>query len=150
MLHYGMRIYLQTYVSRRPQDVFSRFNHLFLSKLKPPFLSMHILKFEGCKLGDELHIKVGFGKFMQQWVSAVTAYKNTANVVQFVDEASILPKPLASWKHAHRIVAFGHGSLIIDDITYQCTSPWMEYILYPFLWLQFTFRTLIYRRVFGG
>jgi len=61
-----------------------------------------------------------------------------------------LPFFLTVWHHKHLIEKAKEGSNIVDEITFN--SPWFlpEFLLFPVLWFQFSYRKPIYRRVFGG
>ena len=70
------------------------------------------------------------------------------NVNYFVDQGVELPFFLKRWKHKHRVISSGTGSVIRDEIEFEAPFWLMNYILFPVLWLQFSYRKPIYRRIF--
>jgi ligand-binding SRPBCC domain-containing protein len=87
----------------------------------------------------------------QKWVSVITHEMQDSGEWSFVDEGKIMPWPLATWKHHHRVVSLGdNSSKIIDDITFECAHSWMNVFMYPALWLTFAIRPHRYKKFFQG
>ncbi len=132
-----MRIYLKTKVAQDMQAVFAQFDeHLFL-KLNPPGLPVQLVRFDGCEVEDEVHLKFPFG---MQWVSVITKAGQTDKMCYFVDEGRRLPFPLKKWTHQHLVVKETKGTAIVDDIFFQTQYKLLDVFIYPFLWLQFAYR----------
>lgn len=140
-----MRIVVSTKVEQNFISVYRGFDRKLFLALKPPLMPMRLLRFDGCKRGDEVHVRLGFG---QEWISLITDFNQTSQQIYFIDEGVKLPAFLKYWKHKHRMVKEDSGTLIIDDITYQSPYKWLDWVLYPFLKWSFTYRKPIYQRFF--
>ena len=125
------------------------FNIELFKALKPPLISLDVTRFDGCKKGDEVHLEIGLGPLKQQWVSLITADGKTKDEWFFIDEGHILPPPLASWKHKHRVIKLSENkTLIVDDIQYSSGSKPLDFIIYPAMYLQFWLRKPAYKKFF--
>lgn len=144
-----MRILLKTYVEQPPEEVFEGFDQNLFLKLKPPGVSLKLLRFDGSQKGDIVKMQLNFGLFKQEWTSTITDSGKSEEEIFFVDEAEgkALPFFLKEWKHQHRLLRQGAGTLIVDDIYYKAPLG-MNLLLYPALWMQFAYRKPIYRREF--
>ncbi len=143
-----MKIYLKTEVPANYLRVFAQFDKALFEALAPPFPKPNLLRFDGSKQGDEVHIQLvlPFG-IKQDWVSVITEDSHNEQAAWFIDEGEKLPFFLTTWKHRHLIQKKTENSCyIIDDITF--TSPF-GWLLYPVLYLQFLYRKPIYRRYFA-
>ncbi len=145
-----MRIYITTTVKAPYQEVAQKFNQKLFTALSPPFPPVHLLRYDGNQPGDEVHVRLNFGFFRQTWKSRITANTTVPGEVYFVDEGFVLPFFLRYWRHRHEIRRHGTGSLIVDDITFRCPNRLLDYLCYPFMYLQFAYRKPIYRRYFAG
>lgn len=145
-----MRITIPTSVRQPPEVVWEQFNEDLFRKLSPPFPPAKLLRFDGSLPGDEVHVELNFGLFQQTWVSVITEQRETAEEIYFVDEGVKLPFFLRFWRHKHRILRDGTGSRIIEEIDYRTPFLPMDYLMYPVLYGQFSYRKPVYRRVFGG
>lgn len=126
----------------RIRDQFNRELFIFIS---PPLIPFSLKRFDGCRKGDEVHIKL----FAQQWVSVMTFEETNASGWSFIDEGKTLPWPLSNWKHHHRVDRIGSTeSEIVDDIHYECSPSWMAYVLRPILWSVFAIRPKRYKKFF--
>lgn len=143
-----MNILIKTRIEKNYQVLFSKFNLNLFKALKPPFLNLTIERFDGCKKGDEVHLKVDlFGKFNQKWISRITADFRSEYEIYFVDEGTLLPPPLKKWKHIHRIAKINElSSYIIDDIDYTSGNIAIDLAIYPVLYSLFFYRKPIYKR----
>ncbi|HRI28699.1 MAG TPA: hypothetical protein PK239_07585 [Chitinophagales bacterium] len=143
-----MQILLTTTVKDNAKTVFAGFTRELFIALKPPLVPLKLLRFDGCKTGDEVHLSLGFN---QHWVSVITQSGETdSGGIAFTDEGVKLPFFLTYWKHRHIIEPnTAGGSDIIDHITYKSHLPVLEYLLYPVLKAQFAARKPVYRRFFG-
>ncbi len=144
-----MRILLKTFVEQTPEKVFEGFDQSLFLKLKPPGVALKLLRFDGSEQGDIVEMQLHFGLFKQKWTSTITDSGKSAEEIYFVDEASgkDLPFFLTKWKHRHRLIREGSGTLIVDEIDYKAPFG-LNLLLYPALWMQFAYRKPIYRREF--
>ena len=142
-----MNIKISTRVNQNYKSVFAGFTEELFLKLAPPFPPFKLLRFDGCKTNDEVHIRLwNFG--WTDWIALITDDFEHSNQIGFVDEGKVLPSFLKSWKHQHIIQDLDQGSEIIDNIQYTCPNRLLEYLIYPFLYLQFIYRKPVYRNVF--
>ncbi len=144
-----MKIRIETPVAQDHRAVFAGFNRDLFEALSPPGVPVKLLRFDGSRVGDEVHLALGFGPLSQVWVSEITAETHTDEESSFVDEGRQLPFFLKRWRHAHRIVREGDGARIIDDIEFSAPLPGMGLLVYPMLYFQFRARRPVYQRVFG-
>lgn len=121
---------------------------LFL-KLTPPWANIQLLRFDGCKKGDEIHLRIKVLWGRQSWVSLVTEEEKKEDSWMFVDEGKVLPWPLKRWRHVHSINALSNSSAeIVDNISFDCHWPWLGPLVYPVLWATFAIRPARYRAYF--
>lgn len=146
-----MRLLFEVKISANFLKIKSLFNRdLFLS-LKPVGVRMDLVRFDGCSPGNEVHLCLNSMGIKQEWVSVITSEKQNEKEWSFVDEGKLLPWPLASWKHHHRVLYLDdNSSQIIDDITFECVHSWMNALMYPVLWSTFAIRPARYRKFFQG
>lgn len=145
-----MRIELTTDVALPVDEVFARFDRNLFLALNPPFPLVRLERFDGCRTGNEVHLDLSFGLFRQRWKSVITAFGEDDAGVHFVDEGHILPFFLRTWRHEHRLERTAGGTRIRDRIDYTAPAPWLEWLLYPVLYLQFLYRKPVYRRFLSG
>jgi ligand-binding SRPBCC domain-containing protein len=144
-----MNIIISTKVNQSLPKVWEGFNLDLFSKLAPPFPPVVVKQFDGCIKGDKVHLELNFILFKQDWISDIIDQNASDSEIYFVDEGSKLPFFLSYWKHRHRMVKDGEGTVIIDDITFKTPSILTDYLFYPLMYLQFLYRKPIYRKVFG-
>lgn len=120
---------------------------LFLS-LNPPFPKVKLLRFDGCKSGDEVGLELNFLFFRQKWISKIIEDKEDNQSWYFVDQGTTLPFFLKSWKHKHIVENHRSYSMIIDQISYTSGYWITDLLLYPALLLQFLYRKPIYSKWF--
>ncbi len=143
-----MHFIIQTRVEQNYQTVFNGFTKDLFMALKPPLMPLKLLRFDGCKKGDEVHVELMWGL---KWTSLITSRALGTKEIFFIDEGLQLPFFLKSWQHQHRIINLENdngGALIVDDITYQTPFFWLDYLLYPIMYLQFYYRKPVYKRYF--
>lgn len=146
-----MKIFFETHLESSLATIRENFGSELFLFLKPPGLAITLNRFDGCKEGDEVHLVVNSLGLKQEWVSVMTSEMQNEKEWAFIDEGKILPWPLSSWKHIHRVVYLDDkSSKIIDDITYKCRYSWMEGMIYPILWSTFAIRPSRYRKFFQG
>ncbi|HAX49579.1 MAG TPA: hypothetical protein PK605_07245 [Ignavibacteria bacterium] len=143
-----MKIKIKTKVEQDFRSVFQAFDIKLFMKLKPPFVGLNVIRFDGCKKNDIVDVEINILGFKQRWVSVITDNGESASEVYFVDEGKDLPKPLKDWKHRHIIEKSVDSSIIIDDITYSSGNFLMDLLLFPAFFLQFYYRKPVYRSYF--
>ena len=138
-----MKIKITTAIDKNYREVFALFNKKLFEALKPPVINLVVERFDGCKKGDEVHLKVAG----QRWVSHITDYVENKDEIYFVDRGVIIPPPLKSWLHYHRIERTGDNTCnIIDDIEYSSGNVFIDKLMYPALYAMFSMRKPIYKR----
>ena len=143
-----MQIHLETHVEQGYLDVKAGFNESLFKKLSPPFPPVRLLRFDGSEKGDLVTLELNFIFFRQKWTSEITEDQTTNLEFFFVDQGIELPFFLKKWRHKHRVISNGIGSIIRDEIDYEAPFGLLTYLLFPAMWLQFAFRKPIYRRIF--
>ena len=145
-----MKIHIETEVAGDYREVFAGFTQDLFEALTPPEVPVRLLRFDGSRAGDEVHLELKIVGMRQLWISVITEDECTADECRFVDEGRQLPFFLSFWRHRHIIRRRPDGgSTIIDDIEFRCPLPGMSLVLYPVLWRQFRARRPVYRRIFG-
>lgn len=144
-----MRIIIKTKVQQEFKKVFQAFDINLFMKLKPPLVSLNVIRFDGCQKGNEVHIEVKILWMKQKWISLITDQQSNENKIYFIDEGVLLPKPLKYWKHKHIIEKSIDSSIIIDDICYNTNNILLDFLLFPALFLQFYFRKPVYKSYFS-
>jgi ligand-binding SRPBCC domain-containing protein len=145
-----MRIYITTAVQQPYREVAQKFDQSLFEALSPPFPRARLLRYDGNRPGDEVHVRLHFGFFRQTWHSLITDAGAQPGLVYFVDEGRKLPFFLRHWRHRHEIRQHGAGSLVVDDISFHSPFRLLDYLLYPLMYLQFAYRKPVYRRRFGA
>jgi ligand-binding SRPBCC domain-containing protein len=143
-----MQIQIETPVGQSYLDVKDGFNETLFKKLSPPFPPVKLLRFDGSRKGDLVTLELNFIFFKQKWTSEIIQDSTTDLEFSFVDQGVELPFFLKKWKHRHRVISSGIGSVIRDEIEYEAPFRLLTYALYPALWLQFAFRRPIYKKIF--
>ena len=141
-----MKIQIETAVTENYKNVFERFDKKLFLALAPPLIPFRLLRFDGCEKGQEVHIELAA---KQQWISLITEKEENEKEIYFIDEGIQLPLPLKTWKHKHRLLNTKEGTLIIDEIQYQCSFKLLDYMVFPVFYLMFYWRKHIYQRFFA-
>lgn len=145
-----MHLLLQTRVRQPPPAVWAGFDRSLFDQLSPPFPPVDVVRFDGCRAGDVVHLRLNFLLFRQDWISLITGQQTGPDEIYFVDQGTRLPFFLTYWQHRHRLLRDpAGGTVIVDDVTFRTPLRLTDYLMYPLLWLQFAYRKPIYRRVFG-
>lgn len=146
-----MKLTITTPVKANYLDIKENFNEQLFIKLSPPFPPVRLLRFDGCQKGDIVSLELNFIFFRQAWTSVITMDNTDKGTFEFVDEGKQLPFFLSSWRHHHKIKRVSdEESEIIDDIEFTSPAKLLDYLLFPSLWLQFSYRKPIYRKVLGS
>ncbi|MEM1135734.1 MAG: hypothetical protein AAGI07_07820 [Bacteroidota bacterium] len=143
-----MRLKIETSVKQDYKSVWNGFDETLFLKLSPPFPPVKLIRFDGSIKGDRVILELNFFLFKQEWESEITDNGELENEIYFIDEGIRLPFFLKSWKHKHRIIKSGEGSIISDEIEFTAPIPGMELALYPTMWQQFNYRKPIYQSFF--
>lgn len=143
-----MKINISTSVDKNYLEVKEGFTEKLFQKLSPPFPPVRLLRFDGSSKGDIVSLELNFFIFKQKWTSEITADHTDEKEFFFMDEGIELPFFLKKWKHKHRVIKQGKGSLINDEIEYQGKFGLMSLLLFPVLYGQFLYRKPIYKRFF--
>ena len=144
-----MNLKFKTEVSSDLEQVKQGFDRSLFLQLKPPLIQLVLDRFDGCEVGDEIHLRVGLPGALQTWVSRITFHHLDEDSWSFVDEGDPLPFPLRQWRHHHgvRRLASG-GAEISDEISFSCGNRILDLLILGPLWLSFAGRASVYRRVF--
>ena len=138
-----MKIIIKTPIAKDYKSVFKLFDLKLFKSLKPPIISLIVERFDGCKKGDEVHLVVS-GK---KWVSHITDFCENDNEIYFVDVGVVIPTPLSSWKHIHRIERTGEKSCnVVDEIEFTSGYKIIDFFIYPAITAMFLLRKPIYIR----
>lgn len=143
-----MEINIETKVEQDYLKVKEGFDESLFRKLSPPFPPVKLLRFDGSSKGDLVTLELNFIFFKQKWTSEITDDRTDEKEFYFIDEGIALPFFLKSWRHKHRIIKTGDGSIIRDEISYSGPFGLMTILLYPALFLQFLYRKPIYKKLF--
>jgi ligand-binding SRPBCC domain-containing protein len=146
-----MRLILRTAVAQSPAQVMAGFTRELFVALTPPFPRLRVLRFDGCRTGDQVAIELNTLVSRLPWTSLIVDDGTLPDGTHFfVDEGQQLPPPLRYWRHRHLIEPGPNGSsVIVDNLEYRTASPLLDALLYPAMWAQFAWRKPIYRRWFG-
>ena len=142
-----MKIFIKTLVENDYKTIESKFDKELFIKLSPPLMKLSVDRFDGCKKGDEVHLRMNlFNLLNQKWISVITASESNNNEFYFIDEGTVLPPPLKKWKHVHRVEKINEThSYVIDDIEYSTGNIILDNTIFPVLYSMFFFRKHIYQ-----
>ena len=143
-----MKIFISTEVNNNLNSIVKKFNQDLFQKLSPPLVDLKVIRFDGCKKGDEVHLEMKlFGKIHNQWISKITTDEISENEFYFIDEGTLVPAPLKNWKHVHRVRKIDDSKcLVIDDIEFSTGNTLLDYAIYPALYAMFSHRKPIYKK----
>jgi ligand-binding SRPBCC domain-containing protein len=145
-----MRIKITTLVTQNYRQVADKFDENLFKALSPPFPPVKLLRFDGSRKGDEVHLELNFLLFRQVWKSLITEDGVKEGEVYFIDKGTQLPFFLSYWQHTHRICQQGAHTAIIDDIQFKTPFFLFDFLMYPVLYGQFLYRKPVYRKLFGN
>jgi len=144
-----MKIKISTKVNSDLKTVISGFDKKLFLSLNPPFPPVKLLRFDGCKMGDQVTLELNFLLFKQTWISKIVDDRLEENQWYFVDEGEKLPFFLKTWTHKHLVNRIDEHAVIIDHIQYSTGTILSDILMYPVLLLQFLYRKPVYKRVFS-
>lgn len=143
-----MIIRLQTIVDQNLQQVWQGFDDSLLKALTPPFPKVKVLRYDGNHTGDIVSFQLNVLGIKQTWTSLITDHQVMDHRCYFIDEGTELPFFLKTWRHVHGLDRHPSGTMIDDYIEYTTPYFWLDYLIYPVLWLQFAYRKPIYKKYF--
>ena len=141
-------ITITTIVEQDMKSVFAQFDNKLFDALQPPFPPVEILRFDGSKIGDEVHVKLFTGWKKEVWKTRITERVTSEVECYFADEGYQQPWFLKFWKHRHRVRSAANGCIIIDDIQLAFPNAAVAAMFYPVIYGQLAWRRHIYRRYF--
>ena len=144
-----MKIKISTAVNADLKTVIGGFNSELFLQLNPPFPKVALERFDGCKKGDVVKMKLNFILWKDEWRSDIIHHEVSTEHFLFIDEGTTLPFPFSQWKHQHLIERTGDKTIITDNIEYFAKNHILTFLLYPLLYLQFLYRKPIYKKIFG-
>lgn len=145
-----MRFVITSRANANLEEVWANFNENLFRALAPPFPPVRLLRFDGCCADDEVHLQLDFLIFKQLWISKITEQATGVHEIYFTDEGIRLPFFLRRWRHKHLLQALPDGGTrIIDDVTFETPAKIFDWLLLPFLYLQFLYRRPAYKRFFN-
>jgi len=150
-LNITMKLFYRTKVESHFKVVAAGFDQKLFQALSPPLMKLHIVRFDGCKTGDMVVLRLGIGNFLQEWRSEITYDNFSEEQFVFHDKGILLPPPLNFWLHQHIVRPSegpDSGAIIIDDIEYRTGSKFLDVLIYPFIYTLFALRKPVYRKYF--
>jgi ligand-binding SRPBCC domain-containing protein len=143
-----MKIFISTRIEKNYRDVFALFNEKLFKALKPPLVNLEVERFDGCKKGDEVHLKISpLHLKTERWISHIVDFHDDSEQIYFIDIGVVIPFPLKSWRHIHRIERVGENKCnVIDDIDFTSGNAILDRFLYPVFFMMFKLRGPIYKR----
>lgn len=145
-----MQLQVRTKIKQPYLQVKEGFNEQLFKKLNPPFPKVELKRFDGCKKGDLVNMRLNFIAFKQTWESRITADDTTEGYFFFQDEGKQLPFFLKKWKHRHWVRKVDEfNSEIVDDVHFSTGNILTDVFMYPLMKAQFLYRQPIYRKFFN-
>ena len=143
-----MRIVLRSKVSTPFESVARDFGAELFRFLLPPKFVATLVAYEGSVPGSKVHIRFKL-PFPSEWISIIKSEDKTEDRYVFVDEGEKLPFPLKKWKHIHSVLKRDENiTEIIDDMSFSTGSGFLDFLIYPFLYLAFYPRKKQYKKYF--
>jgi hypothetical protein len=139
-----MKIVLKSRVRKDFSIVADGFNEALFRFLLPPFGLASLVRYDGQKPGDIVHIRFRPPLFNDFKVVIRDVWTGPREY-RFVDRGLTMPFRMKFWQHTHRVVSLGeHQTALVDMIEYQ--TPWwlLDLLIYPLLFLFFLPRTWQY------
>jgi hypothetical protein len=143
-----MKITLKSKVPKDFRFVTDAYNEALFRYLMPPFGLASLLRYDGQKPGDIVHIRFRPPLFNDFKVVIRDVWTGPREY-RFVDRGLTMPFRMKFWQHTHRVVALDdHKTALIDLIEFK-TSWWLlDLLIFPLLFLFFLPRTWQYARYY--
>ena len=147
-----MKFTIHTKVKGNYLKVFQQFDQDLFEKLSPPGAQVELIRFDGSKAGDIVHIRLKMlGIISEDWISEIRESKVEEGKAWFIDQGTTLPFFLSFWHHRHLITADGPDqSVITDAIEFRTPFFLLDWLMFPVMYLQFLWRKPVYKRFFNA
>ncbi len=143
-----MRIRIITTVLAPFKVVSGGFNRELFDYLLAFIPLTRVNRYEGQQPGDIIDISIAF-PFFQKWTVIIKESWGSYREYGFADRGLRMPLGIKYWQHIHRVVARNNtSSFVIDDIEFETSAKWLDYIIYIPLLLMFYPRKLQYKWYF--
>ncbi len=143
-----MRIRLITTINAPFERVHKDFNQKLFDYLMPPFSLASIERYDGQNPGDLIDLKFNI-PILGHWTVIIKESWLSHREYGFVDRGLRVPFGISYWQHIHRVVARNnHSCFIIDDIEYETSWRFLDYLLYLPLMTIFYPRKYQYRKFY--
>ncbi|TVQ12265.1 MAG: hypothetical protein EA361_11325 [Bacteroidetes bacterium] len=114
----------------------------------PPFSLASLERYDGQNPGDLIDLKFNI-PFLGHWTVIIKEAWLSHREYGFVDRGLRVPFGISYWQHIHRVVARNnHSCFIIDDIEYETSWKFLDYLLYLPLMTIFYPRKFQYRKFY--
>ena len=118
-----------------------------LLRLSPPFPKVTLQRFDGCKKDDQVVLIINLLFFNLTWSSLISEDLQTEEEWYFIDRGVRMPFGLKFWQHKHRVKKMDDQQCeIIDEISFDTLNPFLNYLLFPFLWGMIFYRKPFYQK----
>ena len=136
-------------VNTAKEKVVNGFNLKLFNFLSAGFPPVQVLRFDGCSVGNEVHLLLGPKPFGSKWISQITEATDTDLLWQFVDVGVALPFPLKRWRHTHSVLKISNSETkITDHMEFSSGLCLLDALLKPMLYAIFVKRKGLYKRFF--
>jgi ligand-binding SRPBCC domain-containing protein len=143
MLSYSISTPVQSPISH----VKKLFTAELLIRLSPPFPTVTLQRFDGCKKDDNVVLVINLLFLKVTWSSLITEDLATENEWYFIDQGVKMPFGLQYWQHKHRVKKISEEACeIIDEISFDTRNAFLNYLLFPFLWGMIFYRKPFYKK----
>ena len=143
MLSYSISTPVQAPISH----VKKLFTADLLIRLSPPFPTVTLQRFDGCKKDDNVVLVINLLFQKVTWSSLITEDLETENEWYFIDQGVKMPFGLQYWQHKHRVQKISEEACeIIDEISFDTCNAFLNYLLFPFLWGMIFYRKPFYKK----
>lgn len=144
-----MKIKILTQVHASLDTVSKNFDANLFTALSPPLIKVNLLRFDGCKKDDKVHVELNIFGLKQKWEALVVEDERSTSRWYFKDIGAKLPPPLKNWEHKHIVNKINDNKVeIIDDVNYSTNNVLVDILVYPFVYFQFYWRKHIYKSYF--
>ena len=113
--------------------------------LNPPWSSMELLKFDGTKVSDEVHLNLKLGFVSVPWVSKIVQSELNDIEFNFIDIGVKMLPGMKSWHHHHHFRKVGENkTLIVDDVNFESGNYFLDVFYRNIIKVQFYYRKYAY------